>query len=182
MKTIAATIGLAVALALPAGALAKPHPDQADKRAAKAECKNLRGKSSATREAFETRFRNFGACVRKAAADEAREEQNARRNAAQECREERETSGRDKFADDHGTNDNKRNAFGKCVSEKAKEHEQQADEQDKQEASEFKNAAKECAHERETLGEDEFADEYGTNDNKRNAFGKCVSEKAQDGE
>ncbi len=43
MKKITVSIGLALALALPAGAIAKPNPDNADKRAAKAECKSLRG-------------------------------------------------------------------------------------------------------------------------------------------
>ena len=40
-------------------------------------------------------------------------------------------------------------------------------------------AAKDCAAERETLGREAFAEKYGTNENKRNAFGKCVSKKAQ---
>ena len=30
------------------------------------------------------------------------------------------------------------------------------------------------------MGEQEFADRYGTNANKRNAFGKCVSKYAKD--
>ncbi len=38
----------------------------------------------------------------------------------------------------------------------------------------FKNAAKECRAER-ALDEDAFSAKYGTNANKRNAFGKCVS-------
>ena len=30
------------------------------------------------------------------------------------------------------------------------------------------------------MGRTAFADKYGTNRNKRNAFGKCVSRKAED--
>ena len=45
--------------------------------------------------------------------------------------------------------------------------------------SEFKNAAKECRAEREADPEG-FQEAYGTNGNKRNAFGKCVSGKAKD--
>jgi hypothetical protein len=110
-----------VALALPVGALAKPHPDQGDKRAAKAECKTLRGNTSATQEAFLTRFRNFGACVSKRAVEEAVEEQNAHTNAARMCREERGTdpTSREAFATTWGTDED---AFGKCVSKTAQEN------------------------------------------------------------
>jgi hypothetical protein len=38
-----------------------------------------------------------------------------------------------------------------------------------------KNAARTCRAERENDGLDAFRDNYGTNHNKRNAFGKCVS-------
>ena len=163
MKKITLFIGLALALVLPAGALAKPHPDNADKRAAKAECKTLRGNTDATREAFLTQFRNFGASVRKTAVDEAKEEHAAHTNAAKEC----------KALGLHGR------AFGKCVSEKAKAKEHAADEQDAEDAAEFKNAAKECYAERQADAA-AFADHYGTNENDRNAFGKCVSSKTSE--
>jgi hypothetical protein len=177
MNKISVAISLALALALPAGALAKIHPDRGDRLAAKAECKTLRGKTDATREAFRTEFRSFGACVSKTAREEAREEKSARTNAATECKAEREA---DPVAfRDHGTNANKRNAYGKCVSEKAKEKEAAADARDREEAGEFKNAAKECDAERDA-NPDEFATNYGTNENKSNAFGKCVSEKASE--
>lgn len=42
------------------------------------------------------------------------------------------------------------------------------------------NAAKKCKAERASLGEKDFADRYGTNANKRNAFGKCVSKYAKE--
>jgi hypothetical protein len=180
MKKITVSIGLALALALPAGAIAKPNPDNADKRAAKTECKTLRGSTDATREAFRTQFRSFTACVRKTAVEEAQEEKAAHTNAAKDCKAER-TANPEVFATTYGTNGNKRNAFGKCVSKKAKEKEHVADEQDAQEAAEFKNAAKECDAER-TADSAAFADKYGTNENDRNAFGKCVSSKASEDE
>jgi hypothetical protein len=37
-----------------------------------------------------------------------------------------------------------------------------------------------CKFEREQMGAEAFADEYGTNGNKANAFGKCVSREAHD--
>ena len=144
MKKITVAIGLALALALPAGAIAKPHPDNADKRAAKAECKTLRGSTDATREAFRTQFRSFAACVRKTAVEEAQEEQTAHKNAAKECKAERARPIPRRSRSSTATNGNKRNAFGKCVSRKAKAKEHAADEQDAEEAAEFKNAAKEC--------------------------------------
>jgi hypothetical protein len=175
MKTITAISCLALALVLPAGALAKVHPDQADKRAAKAECKTLRGSTDATREAFRTRFRSFAACVRKTAVEEAKEEQSAHTNAAKECKAERQLDP-EAFTEAYGTGPKGRNAFGKCVSRKAKAKEVAADERDQEDAAEFKNAAKECDAERDADAA-AFAEKYGTNENKRNAFGKCVSSK-----
>jgi hypothetical protein len=180
MKKITVASCLALALAFPAGAIAKPQADNADKRAAKAECKTLRGNTDATHEAFRTQFRSFAACVRKTAVEEAQEEQTAHKNAAKECKAER-TADPEGFATTYGTNGNKRNAFGKCVSKKAKAKERAADEQDAEEAAEFKNAAKECDAER-TADAAAFADKYGTNENDRNAFGKCVSSKASENE
>jgi hypothetical protein len=180
MKKITLVAGLALILVLPTIAVAKPTPDKGDKRAAKTECKTLRGHSAATREAFRTQFRTFAACVKAHAADEAQEEQTAHKNAAQECREER-SADQAAFQEQYGTNGNKKNAFGKCVSQKAKAKEKVADAEDQQEATEFKNAAKECADER-SADEAAFAEKYGTNANNKNAFGKCVSQKARESE
>jgi hypothetical protein len=121
MKKITLVAGLALILVVPAVSVAKPTPDRGDKRAAAKECKTLRGSTDATREAFRTQFRTFGACVKAHAADEAQEEQSAHKNAAQECREER-TGDAAAFQEKYGTNGNKRNAFGKCVSQKAREN------------------------------------------------------------
>jgi hypothetical protein len=57
-------------------------------------------------------------------AREVKAERNeAKKNAAREVREERgdTEAGRETFRAKHGTNTNKRNAFGKCVSQQAKE-------------------------------------------------------------
>ena len=76
----------------------------------------------------------------------------------------------------------RRNAFGKCVSQKAKAERAEQDEEDAEEAEERKNAAEECDAERGETQETRkaFEDKYGTNGNKRNAFGKCVSQKARE--
>jgi hypothetical protein len=181
MNKITLVAGLALALILPATAVAKPSVDKEDRRAAKAECKTLRGKTAATREGFRTEYRSFRACVRDKSGEEAQEEQTAHKNAAKECKAER-AEDREAFAQEYGTGPRMRNALGKCVSQHARENEQEADEQDRQDAVAFKKAAKECASERETLGDDAFAAEYGRNANDRNAFGKCVSKKARENE
>jgi hypothetical protein len=98
------------------------------------------------------------------------------KNAAKACKAERGTTAatREAFAEKYGTNANKRNAFGKCVSEKA------ADEITETQL-ETLDAAKACKTERGTTAatREAFAEKYGTNANNRNAFGKCVSQKAQ---
>jgi hypothetical protein len=109
-------LGLIAALALPAGAVAKP--TKTDKRNAAKECKLERGTTDASQEAFKAEYRNFGACVSQRAREEAQERREAKRNAASECREERQADAA-AFAAKYGTNANNANAFGKCVSAKA---------------------------------------------------------------
>jgi hypothetical protein len=195
MKTILTAILGAALLVLPAGAVAKPHgtdkPDNADKRAAIKQCKAERGKTKATRKAFKAKYHSFSRCVRQNAAEEHAEKQAALRNAAKECKAERAdpnfgaTHGGKSFQEFYGTNKNGKNAYGKCVSTKAREHKEAADEADKQEVQAFKNAAKQCAAERSDSGfpaahgGQSFDEFYGTNRNKRNAFGKCVSSHSQ---
>src|SRR5262249_51854975 len=95
----------------------------------------------------------------------------AEKNAAKACKAERASLGADAFAAKYGTNGNKKNAYGKCVSRTVRQlvAEQQAE----------KNAAKACKAERASLGADAFAAKYGTNPNKKNAFGMCVSKLAK---
>jgi hypothetical protein len=177
MKKTTVVIAITAGLLVPAGATGKS--DDADRRAAKAECKTERGKSGATREAFTARYASVSRCVTRTTAEEASEETKARKNAAHECKAER-AADREAFAEEYGTNANKKNAFGKCVSSKAKAEEKEMDEADAEEATERKHAARECAAEREEIGREAFAEEYGTNANKKNAFGKCVSKAARE--
>ena len=93
-KTILAA-GLAVAFAAPT-AIAAPPPDKAERKAERQAAK----------------------AERQAARAERKE---ARTNAARECRAEREEMGVEAFREQYGTNANKRNAFGKCVSGKVKQ-------------------------------------------------------------
>ena len=45
--------------------------------------------------------------------------------------------------------------------------------------TDYKNAAKFCKALRAEMGADAFKQAYGTNKNKRNAYGKCVSKQAR---
>jgi hypothetical protein len=177
MNRITVVIGIMAALALPAAAAAKPPVTKENRQAALAQCKTERGSSKATHEAFKAKYHSMSRCVRQNAAEEAAEEAAALKNAAKECKAERSTDS-EAFAEKYGTNRNNRNAFGKCVSTKAKEKKAEMDAKDAEEVAEFKNAAKECAAERK-LDADAFAEKYGTNENNRNAFGKCVSKHAK---
>jgi len=70
----------------------------------------------------------------------------------------------------YGTNKNKKNALGKCISSKSKgEDDEDEEKQDKL------NASKKCKAERAATSITAFENTYGTNKNKKNAFGKCVS-------
>ena len=104
--------------------------------------------------------------------------QSADKNASKKCKAERASMGADAFKLKYGTNANKANAFGKCVSGTAKKSgDDEEDEAEQQEARE--NAAKKCKTERASLGVEPFKTKYGTNANNSNAFGKCVSKLAK---
>jgi hypothetical protein len=109
---------------------------------------------------------------------------NAVNNAAQQCRAEQAdpdfavNHGGQTFDQFYGSNPNDRNAYGKCVSSKVQATEAQENEN-------LQNAAQQCRAERSDPnfatghGDKSFTDFYGTNHNKKNAFGKCVSQKAK---
>jgi hypothetical protein len=119
--------------------------------------------------------------VSKKAREEQAERRTAKRNASKDCRAERNEIGRAEFADKYGTNRNKRNAFGKCVSKQAKAEKRKMDRADRAARVKQRNAAQECDEERGDTATSRaaFAAKYGTNANGKNAFGKCVSQKAK---
>ena len=182
---LATTAVLATALTVPAGAAAD-QPTTTDSRNAAKECKAERGTTDATQLAFAQKYGTnandknaFGKCVSGKAREEAAERRAARRTAQRDCRTERGQLGEDAFRQKYGTNKNKRNAFGKCVSKGAKKNKAEADQQDAQKITELKNAAQRCKAERDQMGDQAFEQKYGTNKNKNNAFGKCVSQTAR---
>jgi hypothetical protein len=76
------------------------------------------------------------------------------------------------FAEYYGTGPKHRNAFGKCVSSKARAA---SDQQHRDTV----NAARECKAERARIGAVPFRQKYGRNARDGNAFGKCVSQLAK---
>ena len=180
MKRVLLVAIALVAFAAPAGtAVAKT--SKADKQEAKKECRAERGTTAAEREAFKAKWGGFGHCLHQTAREAKAERKAAKSSATKDCRDERKAD-EQAFQDKYGTNHNKKNAFGKCVSQKAKAKEKKQDKKDAAEAETEKNAAQECDTER-SADEKAFDDKYGTNHNKKNAFGKCVSQKAhEDGE
>jgi hypothetical protein len=152
-KVLIGLTALALVAAAPLTAEAKSGKGHDVKNAARY-CKGLRTALGADlfRQTYGGGSHAFGKCV----SQRVHELRAARREARQACRSER---------GDHG-------AFKKCV--RAQLRTATADDDEN-----VTNAAKQCAAERED-DPAAFQDKYGTNHNKRNAFGKCVSSRADD--
>jgi hypothetical protein len=166
VRKLIVTAALAAAAAWPAAALGQTSPTPTASQLCRAQRAAIG--ASAFAQLYGTnadRSNAFGTCVSKV----ARAQRSGRSAANSACRAERAADAA-AFAAKYGTGKNKRNAFGRCVSTKA-----QAAATAAQNAT--INAARTCRTERTTLGATAFADKYGTNANKRNAFGRCVSQK-----
>jgi opacity protein-like surface antigen len=151
-------LAAALTLAFPAAALAADTIVPTAKELAGSACKQERkdvGKAQ-----FKLTYKSVGiaACVkqRTATADLALD------NAAKECKAERDADA-GVFRTTYGTNVNGRNAYGKCVSSKAKAQtgEQTADRVSASDTCKSALKADQAA----------FATEFGSG---KNAFGKCV--------
>jgi hypothetical protein len=161
---------LTAVLAIPAWAAAGT-PTPADHAAAVKQCSTERSAMGAP--AFKllygtntNRSNAFGKCVSKLAQQNAKN----RSTAASQCRTER-TADPDAFATKYGTGKKHANAFGNCVSQTAKAAAAQ-------QVKATNQAAKACWTERKA-DPGAFKTKYGTNANKSNAFGKCVSGKVK---
>ena len=112
----------------------------------------------------------FGRCVSKLAGSAEKDTANASKQCAAERADTAFAAGHDgkTFDQFYGTGKNGKDAFGKCVSAKAK-----AQTDAKQQAT--LNASKTCKAERAQMGAAPFTKKYG---GRSNAFGKCVSKAA----
>jgi hypothetical protein len=120
------------------------------------------------------RHNAFGKCVSKRTHATEKAARDAKDNASQACKTEA-AADPGAFAEKYGTGKKKRNAHGKCVSQKT--HEETA-KTVKDEVDAEVSAAATCKTERKA-DPDAFRTKYGTNENKRNAFGKCVAKTAK---
>jgi hypothetical protein len=175
MKKSLTTLAAVAALAVPAIAIAADQPSDQNKQNAQKYCRDLRAASG--KENFRSMFGGgknaFGKCVSQNAKKDQRQEERAHTNAAKECKAEREADAA-AFAEKYGEGKSHKNAYGKCVSQHAKANKAEEDKTDTNDV----NAAKACKAEK-AEDKDAFADKYGTNANKRNAFGKCVSQNSK---
>jgi hypothetical protein len=164
MKKLFVSLMTLALVALPATAGAH-QPKPLVKNAAKY-CKSLRSELGVEtfRQTYGGGDNAFGKCV----SQRVHELREARREARKSCSEELGTKSH-KFRHDGS---NGRGAFHKCV-KKVLASETSDDD------NEVLNAAKQCKAER-ALDETAFANKYGTNHNKANAFGKCVSSHSDD--
>jgi hypothetical protein len=174
------TIPALAAMAFAVPALAEdPAPTTTDTPTAQEQCRTERdqmGKATfaQTYGTNANKANAFGKCVSKrdAATEEASTE--AKTNAAKECKAEREADAA-AFDAKYGTGKKKANAYGKCVSGKAKA---KTTETVEEQVDADVTAAKTCKAERKADAA-AFKAKYGTNKNKSNAFGKCVSAQAE---
>jgi hypothetical protein len=165
MKRLLAMLALA-AFAVPALATDPPGTPSAEKQ-----CRDQRTSigAQAFKDLYGTNHNKsnaFGKCVSKT---NKTLDKNAA-SASSACKTEQAADAA-AFKEKYGTNKTKSNAFGKCVSAQAKAA-------DAASQAATINAAKQCKDERKA-DPAAFKDKYGTNKNKRNAFGKCVSAKAK---
>ena len=117
----------------------------------------------------------FGRCVSQLARAEHQNRLAARTACLAEQNDPNFAAGHDgkSFAQFYGNGPNAANALKSCVSSKLKAARAEA-------RSNTMNAARACKAERVLLGAVPFRAKYGTTENDRNAFGKCVSKLAQE--
>ena len=158
-------------LAFTASAVASATATPADKAAAVKQCTTERTTMGGP--AFKLLYGTsanksnaFGKCVSKLAQQNAKNHA----NAVAQCRTEH-AADPVAFASKYGTGKKHANAFGNCVSGTAKAAAAQ-------QVHATVNAAKACWDERKA-DPAAFKTKYGTNANKSNAFGKCVSGKVK---
>ena len=176
MRKLAVTLGALALMATPAlaGTGSSTASSDANKQC-KAEQKAMGDKVfNDTYGTNKNKSNAFGKCVSRRAKQNAKTEQTSQQNASQQCKSE-QAADPAAFKAKYGTGKNGKNAFGKCVSQKAKARTKSTESAQVQ-ADE--NAAKTCKAERKP-DPAAFKAKYGTNKNKSNAFGKCVSQHAK---
>jgi hypothetical protein len=170
LRKIAIVIAAALSIALVGASLANAGNPTSDEHAKNLAAKQCAAEKKADKGAFKATYGEHAMrnCVQ-GTQDETKQKLE---KSAQACQDER-AEDPDAFKETYGTEQSQgRNAFGKCVSSKAKA-------KVKREVREFDNAAKECKDER-AEDSDAFKETYDTeHSDGRNALGKCVSQKVK---
>jgi hypothetical protein len=173
LRKIAIVAGAALSVALVSASLAIAGSATSNEHAKNLASKQCHAEKKADKGAFKATYgKHAMRNCKKGTTDEVKAELES---AAQDCRAEREADPAG-FEDTYGTDESQgRNAFGKCVSSKAREDSQE-------DVEEFDNAAQECKAER-AEDPDAFKETYGSEQSKgKNALGKCVSSKVKHSE
>ena len=165
MRKLILAGAFALAVVAPASAMAAETPSAAD--LAKASCKTQ--KAELGTKVFKQTYnaKSIAKAVKACAGVTEDVAATALENAAKECKADRD-AGAEAFAEKYGTNDNNKNAYGKCVSSKAKDAVEE-------ETDDIVEAAESCKA-LKAADKAAFESTYGT---KKNAFGKCVSATAK---
>lgn len=178
MKRITGIVALAAALAIPVAAAAD-QPTNADKQSAEKQCKSLlkaQGTNNFTHAwGAHGKGRAYGKCVSSTAKLMAQQRQDALTNAAKQCKAEQAMSGADfmaahggkAFAEFYGAK-NASSAYGKCVSTHAKQNQDEANQENKDQIT----ASRSCRS-------DQLQNPATFKATYRN-FGACVSKKAHE--
>ena len=163
MKRIVFTAALVIALAAAATAVGSDASSNA-----KAACTTLRAKMGQS--AFAQAYSSFGACVSSMAPVEQKNVTSANALCTAEQNDPAFAAGHSgkTFDQFYGAGKKGKNAFGNCVSTKAKAS-SQAEQQSRP------NPSRACRGLRTQMGSQAFTALYGKNATARNAYGKCVS-------
>jgi hypothetical protein len=139
---------------------------------AQAQCTKLQASMGA--QAFAHAYPSFGACVSKLAPVDQGNTAAAQSTCKAQQSDANFSAGHDgkTFDQYYGTGPKSKDAFARCVSAAAKASA-------KEETNATPNPAQSCRTSRTAMGTAAFNQLYGTNTNKSNAFGKCVSKTAQ---
>jgi opacity protein-like surface antigen len=158
-------LGAVLALVLPAAAMAQegtPSPEQLAATACKTEKAQMGTKTFKLTYAVKSVGKAKQACLAKNGVIAQAE----LKNAAKTCKAERDADAA-AFAIKYGTNENQRNAYGKCVSGLAKSASEEETENRVSAADTCRTLKQDATTFKATFGE------------KKNAFGKCVSKTAK---
>ena len=170
LRRIVIIASAALSVALVSASLASAGTPMSEQHAKNLAAKQCAAEKKADKGAFRATYgKHAMRNCKKGTTDETQSELN---NAAQDCKAER-AEDPDAFQATYGSEQSQgRNAFGKCVSTKARDEVEE-------DVTAFDSAAKECKTEREADA-DAFRETYGSEQSKgKNALGKCVSSKVK---